>query len=153
MIFIPEINTFIAGLPNFLIQVGVALTIFAVGLVIYVLLTPHKELALIRNENPSASLAFGGVIVGLAIPLGAALANSSSIVELAIWGTITVLIQLITFRIVDVLLNQLPRRIADGDVAAAIFLMAVKLGVGIVLAGALSDPNVPLYSALNPPFG
>jgi hypothetical protein len=46
------------------------------------MMTPHKELALIRAGNPSASLAFGGVVVGLAIPLGSCLAHSFGVWDL-----------------------------------------------------------------------
>ena len=55
------LNAFVAGFPDFIIQLGVALGLFIASLIIYVLMTPHKELALIRAGNPSASLAFGGV--------------------------------------------------------------------------------------------
>lgn len=143
--YFSEIQAFISGFPNFLAQFGVAMGLFVVGLTVYVLMTPHKELALIRDGNASASLAFGAVVVGLAIPIGACLAHSLSIVDLAVWGTVTLLTQLIVFRIADIFLRGLPRRIAEGDVAAAIFLMAVKLGVGIILAGALSDPSLSLF--------
>ena len=70
MDFTAPINAFVAGFPDFIIQLGVALGLFILSLIIYVLMTPHKELALIRAGNPSASLAFAGVVVGLAIPLG-----------------------------------------------------------------------------------
>lgn len=143
--YFSEIQAFISGFPNFLAQFGTALGLFIVGLTTYVLLTPHKELALIRDGNASASLAFGAVIVGLAIPLGACLAHSLSLIDLLVWGTVTLLTQLVTFRFADIVLRGLPRRIAEGDVAAAIFLMSVKLGVGIILAGALSDPNLSLF--------
>lgn len=143
--YFSEIQAFISGFPNFITQFGVAMGLFIVGLTTYVLLTPHKELALIRDGNASASLAFGAVVVGLAIPIGACLAHSLSLIDLAVWGTVTLLVQLITFRVVDIFLRGLPRRIAEGDVAAAIFLMAVKLGVGIILAGALSDPSLSLF--------
>lgn len=136
--YFPEFNAFISGFPEFLIQLGTALGLFIVGLTTYVLLTPHKELALIRDGNASASLAFGAVVVGLALPLGACLAHSSSAFELAVWGIVILLLQLIVFRFTDIMLRDLPKRIAEGDVAAAIFLMSVKLGVGIILAGALT---------------
>jgi putative membrane protein len=93
-------------------------------LFIYTVMTPHKELALIRAGNPSASLAYGGVIVGLAIPLGSCLAHSFGLFDLLIWGVVTLLIQLLAFRFADIFLRGLPRRIAEGDVAAAIFLMS-----------------------------
>lgn len=144
MDFTAPINAFVAGFPDFIIQFGVALGLFVASLTIYVLMTPHKELALIRAGNPSASLAFGGVIVGLAIPLGNCLAHSFGVLDLLIWGVVTLLIQLLAFRFADIFLRGLPRRIAEGDVAAAIFLMSVKIGLAIILSGAVADPNVAM---------
>ena len=139
------VTAFVAGFPNFIIQLGTAVGLFVASLIVYVLMTPHKELALIRAGNPSAALAFGGVVVGLAIPMGACLANASGVLDLVIWAIVTLLLQLIAFRFTDIVLHHLPRRIAEGDVAAAIFLMSVKLGVGIILAGALTDPSLSLF--------
>lgn len=136
---------FISGFDDYLIQLGVALTMFFLGLVAYVLLTPHKELRLIREGNPSAAVAFGGVVIGLAIPLGACLGHSFSVMELVIWGIVTLLLQLIVFRVVDLFLHGLPARIADGDVAAALMVMSVKLGVAIILAGAVADPAINMF--------
>ena len=143
----PSISSFVAGFPNFLIQLGVALGLFVVSLFVYVILTPHKELALIRAGNPSASLAYGGVIVGLAIPLGSCLAHSFGLFDLLIWGVVTLLIQLLAFRFADIFLRGLPRRIAEGDVAAAVFLMSIKIGLALIMAGAVADPNVQLFRA------
>ena len=144
MDFTAPINAFVAGFPDFIIQFGVALGLFVASLIIYVLMTPHKELALIRAGNPSAALAFGGVVVGLAIPLGNCLAHSFGVLDLLIWGIVTLLIQLLAFRFADIFLRGLPRRIAEGDVAAAVFLMSVKIGLAIILSGAVADPNVAM---------
>lgn len=144
MDFSAPINAFVAGFPDFIIQLGVALGLFVASLIIYVIMTPHKELALIRAGNPSASLAFGGVVVGLAIPLGSCLAHSFGVWDLLIWGVVTLLIQLLAFRFVDMFLRGLPRRIAEGDVAAAVFLMSVKIGLALILSGAVADPNVSM---------
>jgi len=144
MDFTAPINAFVAGFPDFIIQLGVALGLFVASLIIYVLMTPHKELALIRAGNPSASLAFGGVVVGLAIPLGSCLAHSFGVLDLLIWGVVTLLLQLIAFRFADMFLRGLPRRIAEGEVAAAVFLMSVKIGLALILSGAVADPNVAI---------
>jgi putative membrane protein len=136
------ISAFAAGFPDFILQLAVALGLFVVSLVVYVLMTPHKELQLIREGNPSAALAFGSIVVGLAIPLGACLAHAFSVWDVLIWGVVTLLFQLLAFRIADMFLRQLPRRIAEGDVAAAIMLMSVKLGVGLIIAGAITDPGL-----------
>jgi putative membrane protein len=144
MDFTAPLNAFVAGFPDFIIQLGVALGLFVASLIIYVLMTPHKEMALIRAGNPSAALAFGGVVVGLAIPLGSCLAHSFGVVDLLIWGIVTLLLQLIAFRFADMFLRGLPRRIAEGDVAAAVFLMSVKIGLALILSGAVADPNMSL---------
>jgi len=134
----------VAGFPDFIIQLGVALGLFVASLIIYVLMTPHKELALIRAGNPSAALAFGGGVVGLAISLGSCLAHAFGVIDLLIWGVVTLLLQLLAFRFADIFLRGLPRRIAEGDVAAAVFLMSVKIGLALILSGAVADPNVAL---------
>ena len=141
------LNAFVAGFPDFIIQLGVALGLFVASLFIYTIMTPHKELALIRAGNPSASLAYGGVIVGIAIPLGSCLAHSFGVIDLLIWGVVTLLIQLLAFRFADIFLRGLPRRIAEGDVAAAVFLMSIKIGLALIMAGAVADPNVQLFRA------
>ena len=58
------LSAFVAGFPDFILQLAVALGLFVASLIIYVIMTPHKELALIRAGNPSAALAFAGVVVG-----------------------------------------------------------------------------------------
>ena len=136
------LNSFVAGFPDFIIQLAVALGLFVASLVVYVLMTPHKELALIRAGNPSAALAFGGVVVGLAIPLGSCLAYAFSVWDLVLWGVVTLLLQILAFRFADIFLRHLPRRIAEGDVAAAIFLMSIKIGLALIISGAIADPSM-----------
>lgn len=145
MDFTAPLNSFVAGFPDFIIQLGAALGLFIASIIIYVIMTPHKELALIRAGNPSAALAFAGVIIGLAIPLGSCLAYAFGLLDLLIWGVITLLLQLIAFRFADMFLRGLPRRIAEGDVAAAVFLMSIKIGLALIISGAIADPNVAIY--------
>ncbi len=145
MDFTAPLSAFVAGFPDFILQLGVALGLFVTSLIIYVIMTPHKELALIRAGNPSAALAFAGVVVGLAIPLGSCLAYAFGLWDLVIWGIVTLLLQLLTFRFADMFLRGLPRRIAEGDVAAAVFLMSVKIGIALIISGAIADPSMSVY--------
>jgi len=139
------VQAFISGFDDFLIQLGVALGLFAFAVFVYVILTPHKEIRLIQEGNASAALAFGGIVLGLAIPMGSCLAHSLGLIDLAIWGAVSLLLQLIAFRFVDLILHGLPRRIAEGDVAAALVVVSVKVGIGLIMAGALSDPSLGLF--------
>jgi putative membrane protein len=135
-----SIDAFVSGFLPFMLQTGVALGLYTMALFIYVLMTPHKEMDLIREGNPSAALAFGGVAVGLAIPLGAHLQHANDVLSLIIWGVLTLLLQLIVFRVADMILHQLPDRISKGDVAAAVTLMALKIALALILAGAARTP-------------
>ena len=75
----PEIQAFANGFPIALMHIGVTVAILFAGVLIYILLTPHREIALIREGNSAAALSLGGVLVGLAIPLSASLAGSASL--------------------------------------------------------------------------
>lgn len=50
------IDSLIAGLPDFLAQSATCFAVLIFGLVIYMWMTPHKEMALIRDGNSAASL-------------------------------------------------------------------------------------------------
>ena len=83
-------------------------------------------------------MAFSGVLVGLAIPLATSLSVSTSLKDIALWGVATVVLQLLAFRIVDLLLSGLPQRIREGEVAAAVLLVGAKLSTALILAAALT---------------
>lgn len=134
----PEIQAFAAGFPIFLLHTGVTVAILLAAAAVYVLLTPHKEITLIREGNAAAALSLGGVLVGLAIPLSASLKASTNIIEVALWGVVTVVVQLLVFRLVDLTLHGLPRRIQDGEISAAALLVGAKIATALVIAAARS---------------
>ena len=134
----PELDAWASGFPLTLLHVGVALAILAAGAGLYALVTPHREIQLIRDGNAAAALSFGGVLVGIALPLAFALAASTSVVEIALWGATTVVVQLALFWVIDLMLRGLPQRIKQGEVAAAALLVGAKLAVAAILAAAVS---------------
>jgi putative membrane protein len=134
----PDIQAFATGFPLTLLHAGVTMLILVLGTTLYAMLTPHKEIVLIRDGNAAAALSLGGVMIGLAIPLAVSLSASTSIVEIAVWGVATMAVQLLVFRIVDIVLRGLPQRIQDGEVAAAALLIGAKLATALVLAAAVA---------------
>ena len=62
----PEIQAFANGFPIALRHIAVTVAILFIGVTVYVLMTPHREIALIREGNSAAALSLGGVLVGLA---------------------------------------------------------------------------------------
>ncbi len=133
-----ELQAFMAGFPVLMAHVGVTVVMLMLGASLYAILTPWKEISLIRNGNSAAAVAFGGVLAGLAIPLAASLSASNSTIEIIIWGLATVIVQLLAFRMTDMVLAGLPDRIRDGEISAAVLLVAAKLSVALILAAAVT---------------
>jgi putative membrane protein len=134
----PEIQAFAAGFPVFLAHAGVTVVILFAAAALYILLTPHKEITLIREGNTAAALSLAGVLLGLAIPLSASLKASTNVIEIGLWGAVTVVVQLLVFRLVDMILRGLPKRIQEGEISAAALLVGAKLATAIIIAAARS---------------
>ena len=133
-------QSFQEGFPTFLMWTGTAGVMLIVAVAIYILLTPWKELALVRGGNGTAGLALSGAIVGLAIPLASCLASSVSLPDLILWGMVSLILQLLAYRFTDLLLRDLPRRIQEDEAGAAIVLIGTKLASAMLLAAGLWDP-------------
>jgi putative membrane protein len=127
-----------SGLPVLVSHFLAALLVYVIGLAVYVWLTPYRELHLVREGNTAAAITLGGAIVGLAIPLAAMLRGSTSVPDILVWGAIAAVLQAATFGTVLLLLREMPKRIAAGNVAAATVSAAAQVGVGILNAGAMS---------------
>jgi putative membrane protein len=135
-------ESFRQGFPDFLLMTGTAGILLLVASTIYILLTPWKELALVRGGNGAAGLALAGAISGLAIPIASCLASSLTLLDLLLWGTVALLLQLLTYRIIDMILRDIPNRIQNDEAGAAIVLIAAKISVAMLLAAGLWDPNI-----------
>jgi len=134
----PVIQSFLAGFPVLLLHFAVTLAMLAAGVAIYQLVTPYHEMRLIRDGNTAAAVSFSGAIVGMAIPLAICMATSVSIWDIVIWGVVTLLIQILAYRIGDALLKDLPTRIENGEVGAALLVVSIKLAVAFINAAAVA---------------
>ena len=132
------IQSFLAGFPVLLLHLAVTLGMLGLGVTIYHLVTPYHELRLIRNGNTAAALSISGAIVGLAIPLAICMATSVNVWDIVIWGIVTLLIQILAYRIGDALLKDLPTRIENGEMGAAILVVGIKLAVSFINAAAVA---------------
>jgi putative membrane protein len=131
-------NSVLAGFPVLLTQLAATTGLFIVGLAIYIWLTPYRELRLIRDGNVAAAITLAGQMLALAIPLGAMLAHSVSLPDIALWGVVTVILQLIAFAAVAIIVRHLPAAIERGEIAPALLLAAAQIVAGIFNAAAMS---------------
>ena len=134
----PEMQAFASGFPVALLHIAVSVVMLLGAAALYIVLTPHKEISLVRQGNVAAAVDLAGALVGLALPLAVSLKGSTSLVDVALWGVATVAIQLLVFRLVDVLLHDLPKRIKDGEMAAAALLVGAKLATAMIVAAAVA---------------
>jgi len=126
------------GLPVLLLHFVVTLLLLALGVACYTAITPFNERHLVRGGNIAAGIVFGGTIVAFAIPLGATLATSSVLLDIVIWGIIALILQLAAFAIASLMFRDMRPMIEGGNVAAALTLAAIQIGIGLLNAGAMA---------------
>ena len=134
----PELDAWASGFPVMLLHAGVTLAVFGLAAALYALFSPHRELQLVRDANSAAAVAFGGVLLGLALPLAFALAASTSVLEIALWSVSTAVVQLFLFWLIDLVFHGLPQRVREGDISAAALLAAARLASAALLAAAVA---------------
>lgn len=128
----------LATLPAFLEYFALAIALTLAFLLAYVWATPHREYALIRANNLAAATSFGGALIGFALPLASAISHSVSLADCAIWGVIALIVQILTFFAARLLITDLPSRIERDERAAAIFVAALSIGVGLLNAACMT---------------
>jgi putative membrane protein len=123
---------------DFLIYLVLSLFLLTVFAWIYDKVTPYDELVLIREGNVAASIAYSGAIIGLALPLGSAVAHSVNPVDMVIWGAFALAVQVLVYFLVRRLLPQLNDQIPKDHAAPAVLLAAMSLAAGIINAACLT---------------
>lgn len=126
------------GIPAFASYFGMGLGFLAAFLLVYVALTPHHELRLIRAGNQAASVTLAGVVLGYSIPLASALRYSIGAGDLALWAVVAVLAQLSAYILVRMLLPSFSKRIEAGEMSAAILSFSLHIAVGLFNASAMT---------------
>ena len=125
-------------LPLFFAYFAVAIALIAVFLLIYVNVTPYDEFALIRQGNTAAAVSLSGALLGFAMPVANVIAHSDTLLDLAAWGAVAGIVQILAYLSMRLSLPRLAQDIPAGKVASAIFLAAVSLTVGLINAACMT---------------
>lgn len=124
-------------LPSFLLDFTVAIALSVLYIAVYTFATAHNEFALIRRNVPAASVSLGFSLVGFAIPLSSAMIFSETFIDLALWGLVALVVQIVVYGLVRLAIPDLSTRIARGEIAPALFLGAASVAAGLVNASAM----------------
>jgi putative membrane protein len=115
-----------------------ALIAQAVFVALYMAITSHHEASLIRKGNVAASISLGGAVLGFTVPLASAIISSVSLLDMAVWAVIALVVQLVVFKAIDVALSGISSHIEEGNIAAAITLATASLAIGIINAASMT---------------
>ena len=127
-----------SGLPVLVLQFAVTLALLGIGAALYMAMTPFNERALVAQCNVAAGVVLAGTLVSIAIPLAATLASSHVTLDILIWGSLALVIQLATFRLAALFVPGLRAMIEAGNAAAACVLTGIQLAVALLNAGAMA---------------
>ncbi len=110
----------------------------AASVAVYLTLTPMREIQLIRANNAAAALATSGAIVAFAIPLAAVIVSSVNIYDVIVFGVVALFFQLVADFVAHFMLRELPERISNGEISAAIIQVGIKFSVALLNAAAVT---------------
>ena len=132
------VSTSIAGLPLFLAYLGVAAALTGVYIVVYMWVTPHAEIKLIRENNLAAALAFSGSLIGFSLPVANTIAGSVGLIDCAIWGLLALVVQIVIYFIARIPMPKMSQRIESGEMASGVWLGSASLAGGLLNAACMS---------------
>lgn len=127
-----------AGLPAFLLYFCLGIALIAGFAAVYLKLTAHDEIALIRAGNLSAAVALGGNLTGFSIPLEKAIAQASSIPDCVLWALAAMLIQFAAYGLARVLIPDLSRKIEEDRLPSAAMLAVIAVISGTLAAASMT---------------
>src|SRR4051812_49079951 len=100
---------------------GTSMVLMGGFFVIYRQITPHPEIKLIQEGNISAAVAFGGTLLGYALPLASVMVHGANIVDFTVWGLIAMVVQLAVYYVLAWMFKDYSKHIAEDHLAVAIF--------------------------------
>jgi len=128
----------LSGLPAFLAYFCVSLVVVVGYLYVYMRITPHEEFELIRANVPGAAISLGSSLIGFSIPVASAVAHAANLIDCIIWSIIALIVQLVVYYLVRIPIPDLSKRIASGEVAAAIWLGLASITGGLLSAACMT---------------
>ena len=125
-------------IDDFAVYLAVALAYLAVFVVIYLRVTPYREIELIRQGNMAASFSLSGSILGFVVPLAASIQHSVSLGDMALWGLIAMIVQVLAYVVVRLMIPSITTDIPANKGSVGFFLGSLSLAVGLLNAACMS---------------
>ena len=131
-------SNYLETLPSFLAYFGSALVLAAIFLVVYILVTPHREWHLIRSGNTAAAISLSGAAIGFAIPFASVISQSQNLIDMAIWSIVVMVVQILVYLCTRLALPGLSTKIEAGETSYATLLAGASVTIGILNAACMT---------------
>lgn len=122
------------GIGPFAVYLAVCIGFVVVHMNIYMRITRHDEMKLIREGNAASAVAAVGTMVGLAVPLTSIVSFSGFLLEAIMWAVVALFVQLAAYLAARTTLRDLSGRIERGETAAGIWVAGISLTAGLLQA-------------------
>ena len=86
---------------------------------------------------PGAAISLGLSMIGFALPLTSSIGHADSIIDMAIWGVIALIVQIGVYYLARIPVPDLSQRIENGEIAPAIWLGAASVTAGMLNAASM----------------
>lgn len=130
--------TLLETLPTFIAYFAMSVILTGAFLMIYVRITPYDEFALIKQGLLAPAISLSGSLLGFVIALSSVITNSISLTDMALWGLIALLVQLLAFGLTRVIFKDLVQGITQNNIAKGLFLGILSLGFGLLNAACMT---------------
>jgi putative membrane protein len=124
-------------LPHFLAYFGIGVILLVGYLLAYVMITPHREFTLIREGNTAAAIQLIGSVLGFALPFAVVISHSVSLSDMVAWGLVVLVVQSLTFWIVQVTSQGISTKITSNCTSSGIYVGGMAFAVGVIQAGCM----------------
>ncbi len=129
---------FIAGIGAFLSYFAAGGAAMTVYMLVYTWVTPHNEVALIKEQNQAAAIAFSGSLLGFTIAISGLIENAIDLLDFGMWAVVAIIVQLLAYFAVRMVFPRISERIASGEVPAAVWLASASLAAGLLNAACMT---------------
>jgi len=127
-----------AGIEDFLLYFAAAVVITGAYLLIYLWITPYREISLIRQGSLAAAASLSGALIGFTLALASAITESVAFVDMLVWSGVALVIQLLAYAAAHRLMPHLAEDIPHGNTAQGVFLGALHIALGLLNAACMS---------------
>src|SRR5512142_3123732 len=88
---------YLGNFPDFVMYFLSAAFLTVLFVTVYIHVTPHPEIALIREGNVAAAVKLSGALIGFTIPVASVIMNSVDMFDMMLWGPVALAVQILTY--------------------------------------------------------